>query len=256
MKKARGEELLYWLLWSADMLMRPTFRNLTDSFEEWAYKMGFGRELRWLEQRDLLERKPGIAAPVYRLTEAGRVRALGGRDPQRFWQRRWDGKWRLVAFDLPEVQSSTRKRLRRFLRDHGFGYLQNSVWITPDPLDEVVKAWKGFGEDVESLITLEARPCAGERDSAIVAGAWDFERINHLYAQCLGLLDKLPAEQATPGRTAGALQRWARAEQAAWLEAVTADPLLPSALLPADYLGQKVWQKRISVLGRARKLIE
>ena len=29
-----------------------------------------------------------------------------------------------------------RERLRRYLRDKGFGYLQNSVWISPDPLAE------------------------------------------------------------------------------------------------------------------------
>jgi hypothetical protein len=31
--KPRTEELLYFMLWSADRLMRPTFRNLTDSYE-------------------------------------------------------------------------------------------------------------------------------------------------------------------------------------------------------------------------------
>jgi DNA-binding transcriptional regulator PaaX len=39
-----------------------------------------------------------------------------------------------VLFDVPTGQNAQRERLRRCLRDKGFGYLQNSVWISPDPL--------------------------------------------------------------------------------------------------------------------------
>ena len=41
----------------------------------------------------------------------------------------------MVVFDLPEAKNKLRVRLRRFLQEQHFGYLQNSVWITPDPLE-------------------------------------------------------------------------------------------------------------------------
>ena len=50
------------------------------------------------------------------------------------WNRTWDGKWRLILFDVPLGRDTQRNRLRRYLRNKGFGYLQNSVWITPDSL--------------------------------------------------------------------------------------------------------------------------
>jgi hypothetical protein len=62
------------------------------------------------------------------------LHVLGGRDPEAQWARPWDGQWRLVLFDVPTGQNAQRERLRRYLRDKGFGYLQNSVWISPDPL--------------------------------------------------------------------------------------------------------------------------
>jgi hypothetical protein len=37
---SKTEEFLNLLLWSAEQLMRPTFRNLTDSYEAWAYRHG------------------------------------------------------------------------------------------------------------------------------------------------------------------------------------------------------------------------
>ena len=98
------------------------------------------------------------------------------------WRRDWDGRWRLVLFDLPVAHGTARDRLRRNLRRCGFGYLQNSVWISPDPLGEEMASLVSSRASVESLVLLEARPCAGETDEEIVAGAWDFDAINRARA--------------------------------------------------------------------------
>lgn len=254
--KPRTEELLYLLLWGADQLARPTFRNLTDSFESWAYKNGFLRQIQELEARKILERKPGNASEaIYRLSESGRLIALGGRDPVAQWNRPWDGHWRMVLFDLPEAEASARVRLRRFLQGCGFGFLQNSVWITPDRINSIMHQLSVHAEDVESLITLEARPAAGETDADIVAGAWDFERINSLYERTLQILSQLPTTKTKTGPPAEPLRRWANQEKLAWQEAIFADPLLPDSLLPAGYLGKKAWAERSRVLARAYRLI-
>jgi DNA-binding transcriptional regulator PaaX len=111
---SKTQEFLNLLLWSADMLARPTFRNLTDSYEAWAYRNGLLRQIGRLERQQFLERD--AAAPddrVYRLTAKGRLQAIGGRDPQARWSREWDGHWRLVVFDVPTARNSYRSRLRR-----------------------------------------------------------------------------------------------------------------------------------------------
>jgi phenylacetic acid degradation operon negative regulatory protein len=254
--KPRTEELLYLLLWGADQLARPSFRNLTDSFENWAYRNGFVRQLQDLEARQILERQPsGAVEAIYRLSESGRLIALGGRDPVAQWKRHWDGLWRMVVFDLPETKSAARKKLRRFLKDSGFGYLQNSVWISPDPLSEITQELSERAKDVESLVTLEARPAASETDAEIVAGAWDFTRINQRYERCLRVFGQLPQVRAKEDGPARDLRRWAQQEKAAWHEAISADPLLPDQLLPASYLGKKVWQERMRTLTAAARLI-
>jgi hypothetical protein len=120
------------------------------------------------------------------------LHVLGGRDPEERWGRDWDGQWRMVLFDVPTGQNAQRERLRRYLRAKAFGYLQNSVWITPDPLKEERQIMGGARINVESLLLLEARPCAGESDTEIVAGAWDFERINRRYVRYLKVLEEHP----------------------------------------------------------------
>ena len=247
--RAKTEELLYFLLWSAETVSRPTWRNMTESYEGWAYRKGLLRQLQRLENHQWLERQSGPAGDrLYRLTESGRLAALGGRDPEARWRRRWDGRWRLILFDVPEARRGARTRLRRYLRDRGFGYLQNSVWITPDPVTEQRAFLADGAVDVESLILLEARPCAGESDAQIVAGAWDFPRINGRYSKHQEILTRRPRGRVNSEASAKALHRWLREERETWMAALWHDPLLPDALLPYGYAGRRAWEARLLVM--------
>jgi phenylacetic acid degradation operon negative regulatory protein len=247
--RRKTEEFLNLLLWSVDTLMRPTFRNLTESYEGWAYRNGLLKQTERLERRSLIERKSNSRNErLYRLSAQGRVQALGGRDPEERWGREWDGRWRLVIFDVPAGQNAQRERLRRYLRRQGFGYLQDSVWITPDSLEEERRILVGGKIDVESLILMEAHPCAGESDAEIVSGAWDFERINQRYARHLRVLGERPRGAGTGKEAGKLLLRWAKREYQEWLAAVSNDPLLPARILPSNYLGRRAWRRRMEVL--------
>jgi len=46
-------------------------------------------------------------------------------------KRKWDGKWFMVFFDVPESQRLKRDYLRKFLVDIGFYSFQKSVYIFP-----------------------------------------------------------------------------------------------------------------------------
>ncbi len=68
------------------------------------------------------------------------------------------------------------------------------AWITPDAPEEERQILVGGKVNVESLILLDIRPCAGESDPEIVTGVWDFKRINLCYARHLKILDDRPSE--------------------------------------------------------------
>lgn len=50
----------------------------------------------------------------------------------------WDGRWRVIFFDIREKRRSVREQLRSLLRGAGFVRLQDSVWVYPYPCDEFV----------------------------------------------------------------------------------------------------------------------
>lgn len=50
----------------------------------------------------------------------------------------WDGKWRVLMFDITEKRRRFRNQLRRLLEGAGFFRLQDSVWVYPYACDEFV----------------------------------------------------------------------------------------------------------------------
>jgi DNA-binding transcriptional regulator PaaX len=75
-----------------------------------------------------------------RLTKKGtqRIERLLMREYRIPEQIHWDGKWRILMFDIREQRRKTRSKLRHLLQAAGFLRLQDSVWIYPYPCDEFV----------------------------------------------------------------------------------------------------------------------
>lgn len=46
-------------------------------------------------------------------------------------QEKWDGKWRIIIFDISEIRRNSRDFLRKRLKWLGFKELQKSAWIFP-----------------------------------------------------------------------------------------------------------------------------
>jgi phenylacetic acid degradation operon negative regulatory protein len=243
-------EVLDFLYWTAEPFTVPHLGKLKRGMDDRNRIRAAERRLARLRARQLLVREERAGQIVCRITEAGKRLAVGGRDPDQYWDRPWDGQWRMVVFDLPGRCQAVRQRLLRWLRQHGFGYLQNSVWIHPDSISKITDALKDFRDDVESFTVMEARCCAGFSDAAIVAGAWDFAEINKRYeahlSQTEGELTGALRQPATPAE----LRRRLRQERLAWARALAIDPLLPRRLLPPGYLGERAWQAHRSVMKR------
>lgn len=65
--------------------------------------------------------------------------------------KRWDKRYRLVMFDIPEKKRGMRDQVRMFMQGCGFLRLQDSVWVFPYDCEELVtlvKADLRIGKDV------------------------------------------------------------------------------------------------------------
>ncbi len=65
---------------------------------------------------------------------------------------KWDKKWRVVIFDIPDLNRIKREAFRGKLREIGFYQLQKSVWINPyDCRDEIELLREFFGLDEKQV---------------------------------------------------------------------------------------------------------
>lgn len=68
---------------------------------------------------------------------------------------KWDGKWRVVIFDVWEKTRSKRDLLRMEIKNFGFIRLQQSVWIYPyacGEFIELLKADLSFGKNIRYMV--------------------------------------------------------------------------------------------------------
>ncbi|MEK7101864.1 MAG: CRISPR-associated endonuclease Cas2 [Patescibacteria group bacterium] len=57
-------------------------------------------------------------------------------------KRRWDQRWRVIIFDIPERRRKIRDRLRSTMRELGFARLQDSVWVYPYDCEDLMALLK------------------------------------------------------------------------------------------------------------------
>ncbi|PIP17727.1 MAG: CRISPR-associated endonuclease Cas2 [Parcubacteria group bacterium CG23_combo_of_CG06-09_8_20_14_all_35_9] len=69
----------------------------------------------------------------YLLTPKGKTKVLKAKGKLKR-EKKWDGKWRMVVFDIPEKKRKNRDIFRNGLQEFGFKMLQKSVWISPYPV--------------------------------------------------------------------------------------------------------------------------
>lgn len=106
-----------------------------------------------LIKKGLLEYKNGSV----QISPSGErvLRIAESRDYKIQKPRRWDGKWRILIFDIPEYKKNHRDQIRRILRSIGFICIQDSVWIYPYDCEDtilLVKTDLSVGKEVLYLI--------------------------------------------------------------------------------------------------------
>lgn len=93
-----------------------------------------------LQERNLITIKNGLVElSVAGTLEVQKILANEYQIPEPAF---WDGKWRMIIFDIKEKQRKRRDELRLLLEGVGFIKLQQSVWVYPYACDEFIALLK------------------------------------------------------------------------------------------------------------------
>jgi CRISPR-associated endonuclease Cas2 len=122
-------------------VLYPDLYELRRKYEMRQQRKNFAKLLSYLKKKGLIKIKDLEEKKALIITPKGKEKILRIRNeflaslPKK---RRKDGKWIMVAFDIPEKRKTIRNYLREKLVELGFQKLQKSIWISPyDVLKEV-----------------------------------------------------------------------------------------------------------------------
>lgn len=110
-----------------------------------------------LQERKLVKIKETSDGQVVEITQAGFKKALKYKIEEMKIKKpkKWDGKWRIVIFDVPEKKKGARDIFRRYLQYLNFEMLNKSVFVHPHPcFDEVefLRQISGIGREVTYIV--------------------------------------------------------------------------------------------------------
>ncbi|HFC76879.1 MAG TPA: hypothetical protein ENJ27_01475 [Candidatus Moranbacteria bacterium] len=121
------------------------FYNFKALRREWKNvdQQSFNRSIQGLAKNKLLvEKKLANGSIKMVLTEDGKLQAkklsILGNSIKFKKPKKWDKKWRIVIFDIPEKNRMFRSILRNHLKDLHFKKLQNSVFVAPYPFEKSI----------------------------------------------------------------------------------------------------------------------
>ena len=118
----------------------------------------FKTTLSRMKRDGLIKRDPN-AEKFFVLTKRGereREKALRHINIESAKREKWDGKWRVLFFDVPEKQRKLRNFLRAELIDYGFEPLQKSVFVSPFRIAEdiiEVLEYRGIERWIKFMVT-------------------------------------------------------------------------------------------------------
>lgn len=85
-------------------------------------------------------------------------------DSARKSPRRWDRRWRVLIFDIPEYRRGIRENIRRALQRIGFFRLQDSVWVYPYDCEDFIVLLKADVKVGKHMLYLVVEEMEGDRE--------------------------------------------------------------------------------------------
>ena len=114
---------------------RKLYRRPIEDYFNWRKidKKRFSDDLKRLEREGVIKIYLENNQSIIELSHKGKnkIRPILAKEYQYHYPKKWDGKWRIVIFDIPEKKKLSREVFRQKIREIGFSRLQKSVFVFP-----------------------------------------------------------------------------------------------------------------------------
>lgn len=198
-------------------------------------KHNFYQTVKRLLKTGYIEKIYKNGEPYLRLTNQGTKKIIRVFPLFKITQRKWDGQWTVIVFDIRETKRWVRNLLREQLVRLGCGMLQRSVYITPHNITYELKGMIEY-QGLQGMVRVFRAPLLFEEDEKELANrVWKLDNLNEHYYKVLRKWERKKEELVGKKK-----EIFIRRLRNLYFEALVKDPILPKELLPNDWVGEKV----------------
>lgn len=166
---------------------------------------------------------------IYKLTDKGFTELSREFPFVRFLKERWDGKWRILSYEIPEKKRELRDRLRREVSGWGLGPWHRSFWVTPHPVVENLRELLSQKEEEQYVQAFESEHVFGDR-AILIEKVWGISKLDKQYRELFKKWHDILARE-------GSKTEKFRKVIADYVEVLRADPGLPVELVGEKWIG-------------------
>ncbi len=165
----------------------------------------------------------------YRLTEKGWGELSLTFPFLRYLRDTWDGKWRILSYEIPEKKRDLRDRLRRSVSGWGLGPWHRSFWLTPHPIVENARELVK-GKDEEQYVQIfESEHVFGDRE-ILIEKVWGKKALEEKYRELFRVWhDTLSKDVDKLEKLAIVVKKY--------IDVLRYDPGLPKELVGESWIG-------------------
>ena len=169
----------------------------------------------------------------YRLTEKGFSELCLEFPFFRFLKEKWDGKWRIISYEIPETKRELRDRLRREMQGWGLGPWHRSFWVTPHPILPTLKLLTAQKEEEKYIQAFEADHTFGDREF-LIEKVWGKSALDKSYRELFKKWHEILSSD---------VEKVIKLKNVigGYVELLRQDPGLPQELIGENWIGFEGW---------------
>ncbi len=227
--KERRTKILLALFFLSDVQFSPV---AFDKQKELIFDISFNQKTRGtfstLIKEGLVE-KTGEDASSYILTSKGFSELCLTFPAFRYMKEPWDGKWRVLSYEIPEKKRDLRDKLRREVAGWGLGPWHRSFWLTPHPIITNLRELVSQKEEEQYIQAFEADHVFGDR-AILIEKVWKKAELDKQYRE---LFKRWHSILSVEGEKAEKFKKVV----SEYVTILKFDPGLPSELIGQSWIG-------------------
>lgn len=169
----------------------------------------------------------------YRLTEKGFLKLCLQFPFFRFLKEKWDGRWRIISYEIPENKRKLRDRLRREMQGWGLGPWHRSFWLTPHPVIENLRELVLGKEEEQYIQAFEADYAFGDRE-ILIEKVWEKSKLEKNYRELFKKWHEVLSSSDEK------LIKFKKIIDS-YIDLLRLDPGLPKELIGENWIGFESW---------------